>query len=149
MGVSTNGILFFGFEFFNPEEDTLTVPWLEDDPEGDQDWMSFVALRMGVPPPPATYEGNEAAWRTFWEQGRTVIAQSGCMIDVHCSGSFPLWYVCVRNHRYQAGRGYLETIDPASLVATSGEIEQLRQFCTAADIPWQPPAWHLASYWSE
>lgn len=142
MGTSTDGILFFGIDLGEDEDDSF--PW-----QGE-DWEDFAADKLGVSRPEVPWEGNEDVFRKYWKEKAEAIEALECEIGTHCSDSYPCYFVAPKKKVLVAARGYpLEvTKDFLDVDVRNTEIsESLKNFCELMEIPWQEPKWHLASYW--
>jgi hypothetical protein len=142
MGTSTDGILFYGFDLGEPGEG-LTDDELHLDEEecwyrDHWDWETHYAERKGV-----VREEDD-----FYERKKAVIEEAGCFIGTHCSGSYPMLYVAVKQH--SASRGYPNPIVEEDLVVFSDAESKLKSFCEVMGIVFKPDdvGWYLASYWS-
>lgn len=124
MGISSDGILFFGFDI--GEE----VPWIEDDCEDYEDWILW---KLGC---------NEDA--DFDERG-SFFKEAGCRIGLHCSYDYPMYYVYLIDKNIYSSRGYPERITDEFLTVDPEDIEKLKTFCKTLGIEWQEPCWFLAS----
>jgi len=144
MGVSTDAILFFGIDLGENNE----FPWIDE--EDGADVESFIAAKLGVSRPDCEYEGNEKLFSDYWNKRREVMRNLGCDVGWHCSGSYPMCFVCLEKFNFSACRGYPQIIDPAVMQTVSAEdIQKLKDFCELIEVEWQEPKWQLASYWGE
>lgn len=150
MGTSTNGILFFGFDFCNEDE-------------GDElpfdDWEDHYAEKMGLIddsgywtdegdhafPPGPERDAAEKRWHAYLDKKTKLVKKAGVEIDSHCSGEYPIYYVCTQ--QVVARRGYPEKLKLEEMEVTEEEIQKLRAFCELMGIKWKKPSWVLASYW--
>ena len=139
MGVSTDGILFFGIDL--DEEGSLDVPWAGDD------WEEFVAKKLGVFPPDVPFEGNENVFREYWNKKAEVLKTLGCDMRYHCSDSCACLFVAPEDKILIASRGYPKRVTGALLDVDGKHVEKLKKFCELLELPWSEPKWQLASYW--
>lgn len=125
MGVSTNAILYYGFDFYNEED---------DEPEITEQLQKFLGL--------GEFEDQEEYYD---------VTKNDPFIDIdyHCSANYRIWYVCYKPHHFIAHRGYPYQIDNIGQLGQdmSAMDAQLKTFCDQHGIPWQQPKWNLASYW--
>lgn len=157
MGVSTNAYLYFGFDFFNPEDDEDGRPDWSDFPRADGEdedehldvgeWEDVWAARVaGVMPPTVPYNKvNDKPYHEYWDRKRKVLELCPCEIGNHCSSEYPVWFVALKKASFSASRGDSKEIDLPEI--TESDLQALRDFCKAMDITWQEPKWRLASYW--
>ena len=138
MGVSTNGILFYGFSLDEEDESC----WHTED---EDDWEDVYASTQGVIRPTADYEDNKEVYSTYWRDVWAKAKEAKCEIGYHCSGEFPIPYVALSVSHKVAGRGDAVRIE--NLEIQEDWRETLLTFCEVMKIPWQEPAWYLVSYW--
>lgn len=148
MGVSTDAMLFFGFEL----EDYQIPAGLEA--EGCMDLYDVVEKWNKAHKPPCPegddYQSPEfKAWRTACEEWERT-APAYVVQGAHCCMEEPVNFVCVGRLYRSASRGYPERIDMRLLTSfTAEDLNQLTLFCKFAGIPWPEDGvgWHLASWW--
>lgn len=133
MGVSTDGILVFGFEIGEEgdEPDFLA--------EHNGDFEEFLHSVSGLPrwgEPGHSF----AAFREF-EKGFPIELVS------HCSYEYPMYILAVNGTKKKASRGYPEVISPEELIISDEKIEAFKKFCDDYGIEWQEPKWLLCSMW--
>jgi hypothetical protein len=143
VGTSTDGILFYGYNF---SEDT-EFPWSEDE---ETDFESYLAEHSGLhydPESPDHYEQYSAQ--------QDYIKSLPVVIGTHCSGEYPMYYLAIRVTESTASRGSPKLVKPnAPYVGASGWDGQLTEFAREFELPLpgQDEAseigWWLASYWS-
>ena len=101
MGVSTNGIAFYGFPI-EEWEDFDSTPWeklAEEDPEGYyEDWDDYYAIKMGT-------TSNK------WKEKRKLRDKCKCTIGTHCSCDYPMYFVAIKHTVTTAYRGYPKRLD--------------------------------------
>ncbi len=142
MGVSTDGILFFGIDLG------------DDEPREDgEDWQQFVAAKLGVKPPSIPYNDEDrevvAIWEAYWAKRAETIEGLGCTVGDHCCIEDPSYYVALSDRSVWAHRDYPEVTDQDLLTVPPDDVEKLKHFCGLLEIPWTKPQWHLASWWAE
>lgn len=156
MGVSTDAYLFFGFEFHNPDASGKAPPF------NVEEWEEEYAKACGIEDKSGLFdeEGEyafEEGTKEFEAADRIrdayilardrAIAHSGCVINWHGSGPAPVYFVTLEKHFLCASRGHSELVDTKKLQVDEAERKQLIEFCKRLKIPYQEPAWRLASYW--
>jgi len=149
MGTTTDAYLFYGFTIYDPEEGEGEMPpWMDDESdEGSLEWEDVLATKLGLSKPDGAYIDHEGEYRTYWKERGKLAEGAGCVVDTHCSGEYPIYFVALKDKYFRASRGNPTEIDMGSMVITSMEKEKLRRFCELLEIPWQEPKWYLASYW--
>jgi hypothetical protein len=160
MGISTDALLYFGFDFYNEESGYGEIPWLNENEDNVHDWDSVYAEACGIIDESnlfneageyAVPEGPERDRRDkihdiYTEKKSKLIESIGVEIGTHCSHEYPIWFVFLKKHSY-TDRGFPQAIDPKKLSVTEKEIESLKDFCLKVGIKFKKPHWHLASYW--
>ena len=138
MGVSTDAILFFGFSAEDEEA------WSEV--FGEKEWEDKLAEKKGLLPPAEAFsEKTRDAHREYWTKKEELVRAQGCDVGYHCSGDYPIPYVAIQESVVTAYRGSVKEV--MTLEVKPGWRDQLKEFCTLLDIPWQEPKWYLVSYW--
>ena len=122
MGVSTDGILFWGISF-DPETDEDLPPWLD-----------------------------EGAYDVYDEWERRCSAFKDVQFGSHGSDGYSMWYVTIDGLSCTAPRGYPQDVttvaDEALGIGRNDEVyERLRTFVELNDLPWSEPKLLLSSYW--
>lgn len=123
MGVSTDGILFYGF--YEKEQGDWSDDY-EDEEYIEQHGQTMFADRF------------EELYRT-----------SNLYLGTHCSNNYPLRFLAIKSSLIEASRGHPESIDPRQMIVQS-EWNSLLRTCLAEmsiDVGKQEPGWYLASYW--
>jgi hypothetical protein len=155
MGVSTNGILFFGFCL----EEGFLFPWEEEHEEEGDSWeweQEYAKVVDGIVPPNVSYEDDQEQWSKYWEAYRNSAKQSPVMIDTHCSCDYPMHQVAICDTCYVARRGYPERIGSNTLLhflvpqREDMMYRKIVRFCELMRLPIPKEAevgWHLASLW--
>lgn len=126
MGVSTDAILFYGFELTDEEGgEVCDLEYFLTGEETEDWWECIVKSRTGK---------SSSDWGV----------EFGC----HCCEDAPLWYVCVE--AVGASRGETVEIKPDDLLCYQhGDPKdiKLKAFCDAMSIEYKQPAWWLVSWW--
>jgi len=70
MGQSTNGLLYYGFTFCDPDEDG-DPPWATED---DGDWEDWFCEKLGGPPAPGVEYSDETRqqFHAYWDESSTI-----------------------------------------------------------------------------
>lgn len=147
MGVSTNGILFYGI-VWDDEYEIFKV--------SDDDWAEVLAKRRGLINPwdSAGPDCNEA-WVDAhrgeideWSKHRKQIHEEfGVDINHHGSDSWSIPYICVNESLIVARRGYPK---PVQSLNCEGYQEKIERFVRELEIDVSaasPCGWYLVSYW--
>lgn len=145
MGVSTDGILFYGI-LLDEDIDYKFQNYYDEDTSEDieVDWEEYYAKQVGVIPPKEEYDDtNPGDYQKFWKESREAVAESHCEIGVHCSFDYPMYYVAVKEFRNS--RGFSTEISDLSV--TYNLVEKLKSFCKIMEIEYQDPKWYLVSVW--
>jgi hypothetical protein len=146
MGQSTDAYLFFGFDFHDGESSDDDL-WYDAADILLNDWDEEYAVRRGTPRPTMAYEENKDAHRAFWDAKNKLVEESGCTINTHCSGEYPVFFVCITESYLRASRGYPTEVPEGHTVPAEGWVDKLKAFCEVMGITWREPKWYLASYW--
>ena len=126
MGVSSDGMLYFGFEV---GEEDQKPDWLEDYDDLDD----FIVAKSGLPDD-APYEAR-----------RKVIEACPAELQLYCSYDCPMYILGVRGAEHCVSRGYTEEINIRSLAVDPDKIHALKAWCDQHGIEWQQPKWLLCS----
>jgi hypothetical protein len=124
MGVSTDGILFYGF--YEAEESE----WAEYD-EGDEAYLE---------------EHGQSRIDGLFEQK---FKKTNLYLGSHCSDNYRLRFLAIASTHIEASRGYPQKVDPTSMIVQP-EWEPLLRNCAeelGIDLGDKKPDWYLASYW--
>lgn len=141
MGTSTDAILFYGFHGDEGE-------WEDDEGLIINHWKERLAVLAGAVKPSAAFsDATKVAYVDFWAAEKMAVMNERCEVDVHCSDSCSMPFVCVKDSVTRTSRGDAKEIK--SLETQSWWDEALRSFAEKMGIPWQEPRWWLVSYWSE
>jgi hypothetical protein len=141
MGVSTDGILFYGFDLGEPGETKTSTDEADEWIRNHCSWAKHYAARKGVT------QKEDESYGDFYDRRKVVLEESGCFIDHHCSGDYVMLYVAVKS--FSASRGYAAPITAEDLTPLPDAEEKLRAFCEVMGIVFDPAdiGWYLASYW--
>ena len=167
MGVSTNGILFYGYCW--QDEDVK----LFRDEEG-RDWPGYLAIKRGHKDPwdalPKRLHDRSASeyvhdydqrWRLIdtwkaehraeldaWHSLQNAIEQEfGVELGRHCSGEYPMPFLAAK--KYTARRGHPVPVDVADLAVDPEWTGKLDRWLSEMGVekPHPEPRWWLVSYW--
>lgn len=132
MGVSTDGILFYGIGLGEDSLDEYRENWTHEE------WDEEFYKRAGslLYPAEGYYEAQQEA-RKKW----------GVEIGIHCSYDYSMYYIALISHNHSASRGYPEEITPEMIAVPADADEKIRAFCELMGIPFEQPKWYLASLW--
>lgn len=140
MGVSTDGILAFGFDcgFEDTDYPEWLEPFLVDDSFDFDEWLikDTPDWRSGMPDDEA-----KALWARRGE------LKAACPIEfvTHCSYEVPMYILAIRGYSLTASRGSATEVN---LIQPAQErVDAAKAFCEQHGIPWQEPKWLLASLW--
>jgi len=131
MGVSSDGILYFGFQVGDEDE---PPEWFgEFDEDEGFDFDDFICRKAGLPED-APYDIR-----------KHVI--EACPVELYrfCSWEYPMYILGVRDAEHRARRGYIVEIDASELAVDQAKIDAFKAWCEANDIEWQEPKWLLCS----
>lgn len=131
MGVSTDGILVFGFEVGEEDE-------RPDFLEGVEDFDEYVDRESGLP------EWGEHG-HSFEDQ-RAFRDKYPVDLITHCSYDYPMHILAVRGTKRRASRGYPLEIDPTDLNVPSEKLEAFKNWAAERGIQGEPK-WLLCSLW--
>lgn len=155
MGTSTNAYLYYGFDFYDPDEHEEN-----EVVHGEESWDDLYMTKIGKGNDSRLYEdelykrpandpermAEEKKRDAYWERKKEEIQKlGGIMIDSHCHHEHSVYFVCAEF--VSASRGNpVEVPDPLP-TPDKDKIERMREFCKIMGIEWQEPSWRLASYW--
>lgn len=158
MGVSTNGILCYGFRIHNEDGDEVE----EDLPEwlklpGDEDesmeFEDFLAKLVGLQEPDSfdkeKYDSNPAyaqTWSDYWAKKRNLEKEFGVTLVMHSLGEYPMWILAVEECNHSSSRGSPLSLGQGIEVKPEWR-EKLVAFCERAGIEFREPELLLCSYW--
>jgi hypothetical protein len=125
MGISSDGILYFGFQVGGDEE---LPEWMEDYEEFDE----FLLAKAGLP------------LDTSWQESKAI--REACPVDLqtYCSYDYPMYILGIRGAEYRAHRGYVVEIG-AEMAVPQDRIDAAKSWCEANGIEWHDPKWLLCS----
>lgn len=126
MGVSSDGMLYFGFQVGGEEE---RPEWLGEYEDFD-DWL----VGQSALPEDAPYE-----------ERKKVIEACPAELQLFCSYDYPMYILGIRDAEHCVNRGYLKEIGAAELAVEPAKIEAFKTWCAGQGIEWQEPKWLLCS----
>lgn len=162
MGQSTDAILFYGY-CWDEERRSLF-----DDKGGQIEWVDVIAEQRGLVNPWNDYkERTDLPYKeqraltdkwaddhrkeldAYYASKRAIREEFGCEVDHHCSGDYPMPFVCVNDSKVHASRG-----TPEGVVGLDVDPEWdalLEKFMSELGISkpegQERPGWWLVSYW--
>lgn len=156
MGVSTDGILCYGFFLLGDEEfgeEEYRAPrWLLDGDGEDAEEMcfdDFLAKIYGIPHPGEWKEHCEQTKKKFseyWEKKEKLEKEVGIEIVFHCSDDYTMRILAVKESVHTARRG--EPVELKQTISAKPEWrEKLKSFCEKAGIEFQEPQFILCSWY--
>ena len=127
MGISSNGILVFGFPI---GEENETPEFLEE--AGVEDIDEFIDNELGL---------NDAS------VDECLAARKTYPVDVtsYCSYEYPMHILAVRGTEITVHRGYSKEITPEHLAVAPERISAFKAWCETHGIEYQEPKWLLCS----
>lgn len=140
MGMSSDAILYYGFELGSEEDG---VDFL--------DYEERIERLHDLSPPEVEYcDSNKELYTEYFLRKRQALDSERCDIRSHCSSEFPVYYVTIKDLHVTAHLGYqvdvAEIIRSAMLSCAFDKYDaELRKFCERMDIPYKQPSLHLAS----
>ena len=144
MGVSTDGILFYGICL----EEEAEIPW-EGADEGDVDDVeSYYASKAGVKPPEEEYSDDpkvKELYHEYWEAKNKAHEASKCDVVHHCSYDYPMFGLAVKESVESANRGYPQEVK--SIAVQEDWDSLLKDYCEKMDVEYVQPKWWLVSMW--
>jgi len=143
MGVSTDGILFFGINLGDDEDREELLPWEEEGEEGD--WGDFVTRKLGIVHPD---EEDGPLVDAYYLQKHIALIALGCEVQIHGAESCCAQAVVVKSSYKSASRGFPEKLSQEFLNSiTEEDITKLKKFCELMGVEYQEPSWILTSWW--
>jgi len=136
MGVSTNGMLFFGIPYGEEEisrNSLLKDAGLDRSENSDYNFDTLYALKMGV-----DYKS--------YEQVSEINKKSFCDVGEYCSCDCPMYYVYIKVSHYKVYRGDVVEI-PNGLTADPAWKYKIKAYCDLMELPYREPSWFIASLW--
>ena len=152
MGISSDGILAFGFDLGLEEENPefLLRPDVERNEDNDYDqeedyfdFDDFLYHIHGLGEYPS--EGTDAEKTQYFEAKKKL--ESECPVELvrHCSYDYTMYIIAINGSEKRSYRGDPTIISPQELNIDAAKIEAAKQFCEQHNIPWQEPNWVLCS----
>jgi len=126
MGVSSDGILYFGFQVGGEEE---LPEWMD----GFEDFDDFLVTKAGLP--------DNAAYA----ERKPVINSCPAELQLFCSYDYPMYVLGMRGAEHRAYRGDIVEIGATELTVSQEKIDAFKAWCVAHGIEWQEPKWLLCS----
>jgi hypothetical protein len=154
MGISTDGILFWGIDYGEDFE------W----PEGCEATEDALAKQAGLREPeadypdlrqPGTWKEREPtpeekvvqdAYSAHWKRKRELEEALPAEVGYHCSDGCPMLFIAPKRLSFSAWRGYPKTLDFTGLQPTAEDKAAVKQLVDILGFEWSEPEWHLASY---
>jgi hypothetical protein len=137
MGISSDGILFYGFCYADTDEH----PWYVED-EDDEDDEGLIARIFGVPAPEGEYDRDK--YRAYLAARKPVLEAAGVEVVLHCSYDYAMHGVAVSASLSRAYRGGPCEVSPEAQPEWDALLRTL--FDKAGwDWPDDPPSWWLTS----
>jgi len=148
MGVSTDGILFYGICL--PEE---SYEWSDDsncfieeklglkDQSGLFDEHGEYAVEEGT----EEHERRKKLWHKHKDRCMAARKELGANVDIHCSYNYPMNYIFAEGSRIRASRGYPEEVK--SLEVKPEWDVNIRKLCDILGVEYEQPKWYLVSMW--
>jgi hypothetical protein len=139
MGTSTNGILAYGYDLGDPQDDfdPDDFPWYDEDEGFDESAEKALLAAHGF---------TETDWRAdgYFERKSAAEKTIGVELVAHCSGDYPMYLLAAA--RQTARRGYVEVVDRT---VPDNADERLRWALGVLGITpkAEKPQWLLVSYW--
>lgn len=159
MGTSTDAILFWGIVFDEDKPEIADV--FKDD---DKDFEEIYAAKKGWKEDsgyftpageyahlndPKKHDEARKVWRKHLAELEKINSACPAEIGTHCSGEYPMYYVCIKETEKTAHRGYAVDLYSDSLHEKQIWLEQLKEYCEVMGISLKGKriGWHLVSYW--
>lgn len=143
MGLSSDGILFFGINLGDDEDREEPLPWEGKDGEGE--WEDFVAKKAGIEKPTVEYtDETEALYDEYFEKRNKLVAATGCDVLQHGADSC-LAHAIVLKHT-SASRGYPVKLEREYFEVSTTDVLKIIEFCQILDVKWEEPSWILTSW---
>ena len=141
MGQSTDAILFWGILV---DQDECECPWSYSE---DMEWEGVYAQRKaGICEPSNDFsDATRTKYHEYLDKRGAIVKESGCIIDSHCSGDYPMHYVAMRASQLEAHRGFPKKVESLSIDENWEQL--LQSFCEIMEIEWSLPSWYLVSDW--
>lgn len=133
MGISSDGILCFGFDLGVEDESPEFLGEFEDLDEYLRDDANIPEW------------SKENSGRDYFEKVKKVIDECPVDLRMHCSYDYPMYILTIRGTEIRASRGYPEKITPDMLSVQKEKIEAAKEWCENHGVEWQEPSWILCS----
>ena len=148
MGVSTDAILFYGFEI---DENFEWPKGFVDEDEKWPDLDEFLLFQDDFPGYPENATSTERG-KYFEYRAKTLKRlKFDCPveIDYHCSSDYPIWFIAAKGSIIRANRGWSQTFKPnVDLIPINSPDYRIELWCKNNGIPFKELKWHLASCWN-
>lgn len=131
MGVSSDGMLYFGFTVGSTEDEP--PEWLLDADNEIIDFDDFVCKLEGLP---------ESA---SYEERKLILDSCPVELNVYCSYDYPMYILSPKGCHIRVSRGYTEEISEEILKVDASKIEALKKWCEQNNIKYEEPKWLLCS----
>lgn len=142
MGVSTDGILAYGFSL-GEDFDCTKVFGYEND--GGPDFDALYLNKAGFRKKP-DHSDFDKDWAEYWNAEKEFLADANCEVFTYCSHDYPIYFVAIKGSIYRVNRGHTTEI-PDGLMADPAWKDTLRAYCELMGIEYQEPKWLLTSLW--
>lgn len=126
MGISSDGILYFGFQVGQDEE---PPEWMGE----FDDFDDFLVAKAGLPDD------------SPYEVRRGIIKECPAELQMYCSYDYPMYILGIRDAEHRVNRGYTAEITAENLIVAPEKIAAFKAWCDANSIEWQEPKWLLCS----
>lgn len=149
MSTSTDAIIFYGYVW---DEETST-PWTigqDDEETTDEDWEErYARLKAGLEKPDTGNGFDQKVYSEYLAKKREIVKDCPCKVDTHCSGEYPMPYVCISDSYVCNSRGDMTELKPEQFEVEENWNDELKKFCKLMGItmPAGGPKWYLVSYW--
>lgn len=158
MGVSTDGILFFGYCWNNEGWPSSDEDEIIEEPEPSPEEVYLVRKGLWHPLPHRKAPSKEYdAWSNNLAVRRELEQQLPFELFTHCHHECPMWAMAIRGTKTTAWRGGPKEIDMSSLAVTynvtSVDAQQkydaiLREACEVLGMKPGKLGWWLVSNWA-
>lgn len=125
MGISSDGLLIFGFQVGGEDE---KPSWLNDEETFDE----WIVNKAGL------------ADKLYKERAEFV-KQCPADLYMYCSYDYPMYILGPRNAKFQVSRGNNQEIKSEDLIVPQDKIDKFKAWCAEMNIEWQEPKWLLCS----
>jgi len=125
MGISSDGMLFYGFEIDHEDAGS----YVEDPDDTDSDWGDLIIEKMGATLPSGVYA-------TGWLRD-----ELGIEVHGHCSYEYYSPVFCIAGTLKRAWRGSPLDIDPAELSVQPDWDAKLAKVAEILGLDKGPPCW--------